>query len=200
MMNAMKKPIIALLSLLLAASAFAAEPKEPEVLLKGAGFSFPAAGGPAAKLAWLGGGSAVLTGGRGSLLLGDTTAIGFGVYSLSSEVFTQDASGLKRELGLTYGGLVLDTFFLPRRPLFLNFSTLVGGGGATGTRRTATAEKDRTSFFIVEPEINIMLNVTRELRVGLGLSYRLTAGSDTASVLGETLNGPAGALSILYGK
>jgi hypothetical protein len=170
-----------------------------ETLLK-TDTSFPAQGGPAVKFAYINGGNALIMGGGGSLLLGETTGLGAGVYSLASDVTSTDASGLKRDISFTYGGLILDNFFVPHKVMFLNLSTLAGWGSATGSQRVASGAKDITSFFIVEPEFNVMLNVTRELRMGFGLSYRLLAGTDTSAVLGTRLDGFSGCINMMYGK
>jgi hypothetical protein len=161
---------------------------------------FPAQGGPAAKLSFLGGPVGMLLGGRGALMLGENLALGVGGYSLATEVVTSSPAGIKRDVGFSYFGVTIDNFFVPRKLWFLGTSVLVGPGFGTGSQRNPAAEKDRTLFFVVEPEMNIMLNVTRELRIGLGLGFRLTAGSDITSVLGTDLGGISASFNLLYGK
>lgn len=161
--------------------------------------SFPAEGGPAVKLANINGTMAYFLGGRGTLLLGDNTGIGVASYSLSSQVATI-ANGVPADLTFSYFGLTVDDFFLSRKLFFLDLSTLVGYGFASASERDLIGTKDNTSFFVVEPEMNLMLNVTKELRIGLGLSYRLLGGADTESVVGANLSGFAGSLTFMYGK
>jgi hypothetical protein len=161
--------------------------------------SFPAAGGPGLKWALLNDQTATLLGGKGSLLLGENIGIGAAGYSLSSQL-TTDVNGIIRDITFSYFGLSVDNFFLPRKLIFLNLSTLVAYGNAAGSRRDLFGTKDNTSFFLVEPEFNLMLNVTKELRLAFGVSYRLIAGSDTSSVLGTNLSGFAGSLTMMYGK
>jgi hypothetical protein len=161
--------------------------------------SFPAEGGPAVKLAVINGTLSYLLGGRGTLLLGDNTGIGVASYSLSSPV-TSVVNGIPSDLTFSYFGLTVDDFFLSRKLFFLDLSTLVGYGFAAASERNLVGTKEDTSFFVVEPEINLMLNVTKELRIGLGFSYRLLGGSDTESVIGANLSGFAGSLTFMYGK
>jgi hypothetical protein len=170
----------------------------PQTLLK-ADTSFPAAGGPGVKFAYIDGTTATLFGGKGSLLLSESTGIGAGGYSLSSQL-TSDVSGLKRDINFSYFGLTVDNFFLPRELIFLNLSTLVGYGTATGSRRDMAGTKDGASFFLVEPEFNLMLNVTKELRLAFGVSYRLIAGADLRGVMGADLSGFSGSITMMYGK
>jgi hypothetical protein len=37
---------------------------------------------------------------------------------------------------------------------------------------------ESVAFFVAEPEVNIMLNVTEYFRIGLGSSYRYVKGSN----------------------
>jgi hypothetical protein len=161
--------------------------------------SYPAQGGPGIKTAFFSNGTALLVGGRGAFMLGENTALGVASYSLASDVET-DVHGLKRDISFTYFGLVLDNFFASHRLLFMNVSTLVGPGFVSGSERNLIGTKDNTTFFIVEPELNVMLNVTKELRIGIGVSYRLTAGSDVSAVVGMPVNGLSCSLSMMYGK
>jgi len=161
--------------------------------------SFPAAGGPGLKWAQFNGSTATLLGGKGSLLLGEDFGLGAAGYSLSSQLST-DVAGTVRDSNFSYFGLSVDNFFLPRALLFLNVSTLIAYGSASGSRRDLYGTKDNTNFFLVEPEFNLMLNVTKELRLAFGVSYRLIAGADTAGILGTNLSGFAGSLTMMYGK
>lgn len=183
---------------LLALAVTAGAQEKTETLLQ-ADTSFPAQGGPGFKIAYFGDQSGLLIGGRGAVMLGDNAALGAGGYSLASEVVTSQG-GLKRDISFSYGGVTLDNYFLPQRLLFLNVSMLVGPGFGTGSRRNTSAEKDHTLFVVVEPEFNVMLNVTRELRLSLGCGYRFVAGADNERVLGASLSGFSGTFTLMYGK
>lgn len=171
---------------------------ETETLIK-ADTSFPAQGGPGVRFASINGTTAMLLGGRGVLLLGETTGIGVSSYTLSSEI-TTSLNNIKRDLSFSYFGMTIDNFFIPKKLFFLNLSTMVGYGFASDSQRVPAGTKDQTSFFLIEPEINLMLNVTKELRVAFGLSYRLLAGSEAEATLGANLSGFAGSFTLLYGK
>jgi hypothetical protein len=160
---------------------------------------FPAQGGPAFKVAFLNEGSAMLVGGRGEFMLGESLGIGVASYSLSSEMIPT-YNNAKHDLGFSYGGVSVDDSFFPRRLFYFNTSCLVALGQASSASLVANAGRDHVDFLVLEPEISWMVNVTQELRVGLGFSWRILAGADVQSVVGVDLGGGAASLTLMYGK
>jgi hypothetical protein len=161
---------------------------------------FPAQGGPAFKAAYFPAGAGTLVGGRGELALFDgSVGLGVGSYSLASELLA-DQNGVRREIGLSYGGLVLDYSFSNRKLFYLNFASLFGPAQAYSVSRLTGATRDYSTFFIAEPELSIMLNTTQSLRLGLGISYRITAGADNERTLGTGMDGYAATFTLMYGK
>lgn len=160
---------------------------------------FPAHGGPGVKVAFLQEHTALLMGGRGGLVLNETLGLGFGGYSLASELLVEN-KGVVNDLGLSYAGAVVDHSFYARRLYYFNVGLLVGGGQAWSVARMAGSRREYVSFFVLEPELNWMLNVTNELRLSLGVSTRLALGNDVAGVLGTQLPGFAATITLWYGK
>jgi hypothetical protein len=77
---------------------------------------------------------------------------------------------------------------------------LVGAGGvgfedAEGCCTHETAD----AFFIAEPGANVILNVHKVFRIGLGGSYRFVHDVDLAGLTDESLRGPAGTLTFKFG-
>lgn len=200
----MKTPLKLLLAGLLAlASALpAAKSKNgddgPEVLFEPKSM-FPAQGGPGLELAIFGNTAAILVGGIGSLDLGGGLGIGLAGYSLSTEL-TTTFNGAVHDVGLSYGGVVVENSFFQRKLFYLKVSTLVGTGQAYAVARQVGSERDRALFFLAEPSFEWMLNVTREARIGLGLGYRLIAGANVADVTGIDMQGWSGKATLYYGK
>lgn len=160
---------------------------------------FPAQGGPAAKIAFLGDQSAVLVGGVGSVSLGGGLGLGVGSYSLSSEL-KLEKNGVVRDVGLSYVGILIENSFFQRRLFYFNLSSMLALGQAHSVARLPGAQRESSMFFLVEPGFNTMLNVTPELRVGLGVGYRMTAGADLNSTVGMPMHGFSTALTLYYGK
>ncbi len=160
---------------------------------------YPAQGGPGLKVANIAGQSLVLLGGTGSLVLGEHTGLGAGGYSLATE-FTLPISGLPTDISFSYAGLILEVNFLPRRLLYLSGRCLIGPGLMTLTPRDPVALRQRFSYIMFEPELAVMLNFSRDLRVGIGLSFRAPVGSDLDGALKERFGGPQMSLTLNYGK
>lgn len=159
----------------------------------------PAEGGPGAKLAFLPGGVALLDGGVGAISLRDGIGLGLGGYSLSSD-YVPVHEGVKYDLGYTYGGILMDYSFYTKRLFYVNASMMAGPAQGWSVARSAGAERIYVNFAQIEPSVNLMLNVTHELRVGLGLSWRFCAGGDLVGNLGTDLDGGAVSLVMMYGK
>ncbi len=45
-----------------------------------------------------------------------------------------------------------------------------------------------------------MVNATSDLRLGLGVSYRVGAGADNNRILGSSMDGFATTFTLMYGK
>jgi hypothetical protein len=169
------------------------------VLFSQSGPRFPAHGGPALKVSSLGGQGVILFGGIGSLVIGEHWGLGVGSYSMSSE-YSNFVLGVQNDISFSYGGLLVDSTWGERELIYYNFGTLFGLGGGTATPRAPGAPRGRTSFGVVEPEIKININLTTDIRIALGASYRFTAGADNGAVLGMSMDGPSMVIEFLVGK
>lgn len=160
---------------------------------------FPAQGGPGAKFLLLPQGSILLVGGTGSLMLGQNVGLGAGGYSLADPfAFLED--GQLRDLGLSFGGLILDYSLLPKKLFYLNFSVMGGFGQAHVIPRVTGGQRQNANFAFIDPVFNLMLNVTRELRLSIGAGYFLISGADTQASLGTGVSGPNIQAVLNYGK
>jgi len=160
---------------------------------------FPAQGGPALKAAFLPIGTAFLVGGRGEFLLNESLGLGVASYSLSTEMMPT-YSATRHDLGFSYGGVSVDDSFYPRRLFYFNVSCLVALGQASSLPLAANAGRDHVDFLMLEPEVNWMVNVTQELRIGLGFSWRVLNSQNVKSVVGVDMGGGAASLTLMYGK
>ncbi len=58
----------------------------------------------------------------------------------------------------------------------------------------------RYNFMVVEPSLNMLINLHKNLAAGIGLSYRINAGLRLNGLNSNDLNGFTGRLFIRYGK
>ena len=123
-----------------------------------------------------------------------------------------------RDMG--YGGLVVQWFVRAKDPIAFSVKGLVGGGwtdtsttisrpipvdfrggrGDTGRPGTPTITTVRyrteTGFFVFEPEANVLIRITRGMRLAAGVGYRVIAaeyGDDSR------LRGVVGSVGVQFG-
>jgi hypothetical protein len=149
----------------------------------------------------------VLVGGRGGIIINRTLAIGFGGYGLASYVEALNRGPLgERYMEMGYGGLDIEYILNPNDLVHFSISTLIGGGGVLFNERSWGSDywedydHDVDGFFVVEPAINVDLNVTWFLKTSVGASYRFVSGLKSDASTNEDLSGPSFMLSFRIGK
>jgi hypothetical protein len=182
------------------ASTLEAQQKPTETLIQGPvdnGFVF----GPDFKFTDINGDFANLAGAYGGWILNRKLLLGGGAYTLTNG---SDATEM------TYGAAVVEYFMNPSSLVNLSFRGLAGGGSATvgglygappglsrfgrsfngDARRRADSQFPdlirSSSFFVAEPELNLMLNISQKFRLSFGGGYRFIGGADG---LNESLDG-----------
>jgi hypothetical protein len=143
---------------------------------------------------------AVLIGGRAGLLINHRFLIGAGGYGLANQIPADNYwPGYDYFLEMGYGGLVLEYILRPRKLVHLSIYTLIGGGGLCYEDQWYEPW-DHDAFFVAEPGIDLMLNVTKRFRIGIGGSYRYISGVGLNNLTDEDISGPSGALTFKFGR
>jgi len=128
------------------------------------------------------------SGGQLMLGLNHSFNIGFGAYSLVSDVYSdyEDENGFKNYFyEYSYGGLLLEPIILDEKLVHLTIPTMVGAGGAVLSQYrmfnyhfwNQVNNYPGAVFFVAKAGVNAELNVTRFFRIGAGVSYRAAVGS-----------------------
>ncbi len=87
-------------------------------------------------------------------------------------------------LGLGYAGGLIEYHIAPKDVFHLSVGTVIGGGGIGwfsdrhGDHDGSDDSSEFDTFFVIEPEVSAVLNVTRFLRIGAIGSYRWVHGLD----------------------
>jgi hypothetical protein len=106
-----------------------------------------------------------------ALLLSHRLAIGVSGYGGDSD--PGDA------LSFGYGGVVVRYHFpLQSSPFYLSLGALTAAGAVGDGVEAAEGGDDDDAVFVFEPQVSGHLNVTRWLRVGVDVGYRLVSGSE----------------------
>jgi hypothetical protein len=187
---------IVLLAAVLAPVAFARDDEAPHTLVSVTDLHFSGHGGPIVRGTSLGGEGGVLFGGRGGVIINDSLALGAGGCGLAYSGAEATFEGEERKVGFGYGGFMAEYYFFPKNLVFFSVGCLVGGGSVSDY---SYRYEDGNAFFIVEPEVNAYVNVTRYFRLGTGVSYRYSNGIDLDGFDDEDFRGFSGSLLFDFG-
>jgi hypothetical protein len=149
-------------------------------------------GGPVIKFATINNDWEVMVGGRGGWIINHSFVLGGGGYGLVTDVEAEhiDPTGdVVLELG--YGGGMLEYVGNPNELIHYSVSLLIGAGGVNYVREITNTRlyADEDAFFVLEPEVNFMVNITTLFRAGVGAGYRLISGVDLAGLSDSDIGG-----------
>jgi len=149
---------------------------------------------------------ALLPGFTGGVILNNSFIMGIGGYGIATEIgFDGFDPPTRQYLYGGYGGLVLGGILAPKEIIHIYVPVLIGAGGAYISENgfddlDNDNEFDESSaFFVVEPGIEIELNVTRFFRIGIGGSYRYILESDLVNASDSELSNYSGNISFKFG-
>ena len=152
---------------------------------------------------------AVLFGGRFGWLANHSIGIGFGATGFMNEFHYEPILGREASLAGGYGGLYIEPILFPTFPVNLSFPVLFGAGGISYISKDNSQNdnliEDSEAFLLIEPSAEIQLNLTRNCRFSLGVSYRFPTSfniglSGTPKVGAESIKGVSYTLSLKFGK
>ena len=121
--------------------------------------------------------------------------LGLGAYGLVNDVDADE--GKLDAFDLWYGGFVVEYSILAKEVLHGSAGFLIGGGAVNVS---GTADDDSASLFVFEPGINLMVNVTKGIELGVGASYRYMNGSDIPGFEDSDLSGPAASIFVRWNE
>jgi hypothetical protein len=197
----MKKTLLALLVLITTLQAWA-QHAQTETLFSNKGnkkTKIAAYGAPAAKFTSIDGNFGLLTGGYAGVLFNSKIMLGAGAYSLVNNIEMPgvNTNGNKEYLNLWYTGFVAEYIHNSNKLIHWTAGTLIGGGGTSRREKRDFFSDDHdryhdgSGFFVIEPFANLEVNIIKNLRLDVGASYRLIAGSGTTGITDSKLSNPA---------
>ena len=163
-------------------------------------------GGPTVKFSQFAGELGLLVGGGGGWVIDKTFTIGGAGFGLVTTNVVNNGSE-EYEIGFGYGGLLLEYLKRPDDLIHYYATCIFALGGlsfrAPGSYVDIDPSKD-DMVYIVEPSVNVCLNLTKSLKVSAGAGYRYVTGLDQASLdLGIEETGLTGAsfnISFRFGR
>lgn len=149
---------------------------------------------------------AIVFGARGGLIMGHMFAMGIGGAGFVNDAHYDFA--LDRNVSLTggYGGMFFEPILLPKFPVHLSVPVLIGIGGVayTSVERTEWDDQyfveDSETFLLVEPGIELEMNITHFFRFAMGAYYRYTSEIELLNTDKDVLNGFSFGVNFKFGK
>jgi hypothetical protein len=180
---------------LIASPAFAVD----KVLIGGQG-SHGGYGGLVFKYSKVDGDYKTFIGAKGGWIINHTLVVGLAGYGLVDE-FNEDWWYYDFDPGLQmgYGGFMLEYIVHPHRLVHLSTSLLIGGGGYSYAEYWLDFSNETDNFFVIEPEMNMMLNVTNYFRMGFGVGYRFVDNDRYLVLDDKDLSGLSLTLTLKFG-
>ncbi len=131
--------------------------------------------------------SAVSVGGGGAVLVNDRFYFGgYGTGVANSPKFSLEGNP-DAIFKLGHGGLWMGAIIKPESLVHLALSSRFGWGGLT--LEDGQEELLSENIFVVNPQLDIELNVARWLRLSVGAGYRLVSGIDSNLIEKSDFNG-----------
>lgn len=152
--------------------------------------------------------TALLVGGHGGIILNNQFIIALGGYGITTRSkFTDPNDQENMYLGGGYGGLILGYSIFAKEVFHVNFPILFGGGGIDVLEDEDNVFTngfdnivETSGFFIVEPGMELEINIARFFRFAIGGSYRFIEGANLDNVANSKLNDWSTHVSFKFGK
>lgn len=137
-------------------------------------------------------------GGRLGWVINHQYVIGLEGYWLVNDVpGPATDTGLRPDLAMKYGGLTLEYILYPQAAVHFSLSNLTAFGSVV---YDYDVMRDDDTYWLVEPALNVYLNMTEYLRIGIGAGYRWVGDVDVEDIdEGQDLSGVVGTLSFNFG-
>ena len=154
---------------------------------------------------------ALVSGGRAALIFNHSTAVGLAGYGFVNDLDNygwMDETEIRYSLAGGYGGIFIEPILGGLKPVHITFPMLFGVGGAGLVKHYAPGFWDHPYydssegdfFFVVEPAVELEVNLARFFRTAATLSYRYTSNIDLLGMDEDVLRGLHFGLTFKFGK
>lgn len=151
-----------------------------------------------------------LVGGRGAWIINHSFALGIAGYGFANDIYLDEVIDGNDNLSLVggYGGLLFEPIFFSREAVHFTVPILVGAGGISEAPEYYWQQDhywddrvlDTDAYFVIEPGLEVEVNLTRFMRFGAGAAYRYTSEIDLPHTDADVLDGFSGYFSLKFGK
>ncbi|MCG8306744.1 MAG: hypothetical protein MI975_05075 [Cytophagales bacterium] len=143
---------------------------------------------------------AVVIGGHGGVIFNRYFYFGLGAYGLvTSNKHPGSFPEESLDLEMGYTGLMMGFNIMPKKVVHFSIPLFVGVGNLELEHKNVFIEN--SAFFLLEPGLQLELNVVRFMKIGLGGSYRLVHGSNLRNnISDDDLSYWSGNFALIFGK
>jgi hypothetical protein len=155
--------------------------------------------------------SALISGGRGAVILNHSLALGFAGYGFVNgledfDSYNYDAP--EYSLAGGYGGLLIEPIAGGLKPVHFSFPVVIGIGGVALVENYGwdywdyhyPESTEHDIFFVFEPGVELEFNVARFFRTAAAVTYRFTSDVELSGMNQDVLKGLNFKLAFKFGK
>jgi len=132
--------------------------------------------------------NAIVLGARAGWVINHSLTLGLGGAGFISEAFAAPAgipelSGTDYRIAGGYGGFLIEPTLFAKKPIHVTFPIIIGVGGVsyfedyreTNVDNWEDTTQDDDGFFVIEPGVQMEINLLKFLRLDVGAQYRYTS-------------------------
>lgn len=170
-------------------------------------------GGLSTQFTSIGDNDAVMFGAKGGIIMNSSLTVGIAGFGLSGYLndlwYPNLDNGKGAYLDGGYGGLFIEPVIAPNLPVHISLPIIIGAGGVGYTKSEVydwndpyyyhDSYVDLSPFFVIEPGIELEMNLMRFVKFGAGVSYRYTKGLNLMETSKTILNGYSAGFTLKLG-
>jgi hypothetical protein len=106
-----------------------------------------------------------------------------------------------------YGGLLFGATLFTKEVIHVTFPIVFGAGyldvvdpNFLGAFSNQEVTVEQSAFVVVEPAVQLEINITKNLRLAAGASYRYVTASSLQNIVNSDLTGFASSVSVRFGR
>ena len=180
---------------------------EMQTLFGNKNISIGGMGGPQVGLTSFNNREVWLVGGRGGVVINHSLIIGGGGWGIANMPKFYSIGGNDHAyIEGGYGGMLIEPIIKSNKLIHITMPILIGGGNLVWVKdpdqdpMDSMNEIDNDSFFVLEPGVEIELNVVRFMRIAAGIKYRWAPNLDLVDTQSDPFNGFTSCITFKFGK
>jgi hypothetical protein len=154
---------------------------------------------------------AFVFGARGGITMGHMVTLGLGGSGFFNDLHYDATTGMDISLAGGYGGFFFEPVIMSKFPVHVAFPILIGAGGVAVVSVNDDDDwndnynsEASDAFMVIEPGVEIELNVTHFFRFCIGGYYRYTSDVDIQDpqfeIQSDILRGFSGGVTFKFGR